>query len=124
VSAITETVSSLRPGDLIEITYRGLVTEMQPKSGMALRITCDDGFMDHYYVTDVESLTVLKRAPFPEPPIGSIVRCNGCGARHYRLLKTDEDGRRWVSQDDGTVWAWDGLNEDSSCGQLEVVFTP
>jgi hypothetical protein len=125
---IVAAIGGLKQGDFVEVVYRGFVTEEQGRTPNTLRITCDDGFMDHYHATDVWDIKVLKRAPIPEPPIGSIIRCEGCGSRHHRVTRKDgvvpDPTYCWVSEDNGTFSPWTVLNEDSSCGELVVVFTP
>lgn len=90
-----EVVATLREGDEVEIVYRGFVWDKQPFS-TALRLSCDDGFMDHYWTTDVESVRVIKRAPLPEPPVGTPVWWNG---RWWAVDPTWDDtpdrGDRW-----------------------------
>jgi hypothetical protein len=75
---------------------------------------------------DIIEVSIVKRAPVTEPAVGSIVQCDGCGTRHFRVTRKDGDTPDpkycWVSEDTGNFFTWEQLQRKDGCGRVKVIY--
>jgi hypothetical protein len=130
-------IKNLRPGDRVWVQYlymgdlyevQGPVSHVAPDPELPVP-TPYDVKVGHVYLTvggkapaEIIKVSLVRRAAIPEPPEGSIVECDGCGSRHFRI--NNHSDTHWISQDTSLFYRWSELQKDEACGQLKVVYTP
>lgn len=108
---VREVIAGLRAGDEIAVTYRGV------KDGSAGGwFVADDGVTR--CLTGATAVRVIKRAPLPEPPVGTPVWWNGKwwarterGETYYQLDGWTRKYPRWEAMSGAVPAATPGGDE-------------
>ena len=122
---LTDLSNTIRDGDTVKVVLADGTVEGIARRGFRHGITvCGISVRDPFGTYVSSNILGIAIQVTPEPPLGSVVECDGCGARFHRMDHDSLANQTWLGED-GPWTTWQNLSShDYDCGKYVVVWTP